>query len=212
MFRDRTDAGRQLGAALAGRPWRGPIVLALPRGGVPVGAEVAAALGVGLDVMVARKVGAPGQPELGIGAVAEGGGEVVDAAAVRALGVTADQLARTTAAERTEVDRRVATYRGGRGLPDLTAADVVLVDDGLATGVTAEAAVSGLRALGAERIVLAVPVGAAHAVDRLAASADEVVCLRVPHRFRAVGQWYDRFDQTTDDEVLALLDRATDGV
>lgn len=206
-YRDRADAGRRLAEAVVARAPEQPVVLGLPRGGVPVAAEVAAALGCALDVVVARKVGAPGQPEMGIGAVAEGGGEVVDAATVRGLGVSDTALAAAVAAEREELDRRVATYRRGRPLPPLAGHVVVLVDDGLATGVTAEAAVRGLRTLGVERVLLAVPVGAPEAVARLEAVADEVVCPLRPARFRAVGQWYDRFGQTGDAEVLRLLGR-----
>ncbi|WCO66786.1 phosphoribosyltransferase family protein [Iamia majanohamensis] len=206
-YRDRADAGARLGEVVRQRAPEDPLVLGLPRGGVPVAAQVAAALGCPLDVVVARKVGAPGQPELGIGAVAEGGGEVLDAASVRALGVSDAALTTATAAAREELGRRVATYRGGRPRPPLDDHVVVLVDDGLATGVTAEAAVRGLRALGADRIVLAVPVGAPEAVARLGAVADEVVCPLAPERFRAVGQWYDRFGQTGDAEVLRLLGR-----
>lgn len=207
MFRDRAEAGRRLAADLLGRDLVDPVILGLPRGGVPVAAEVAGALGAPLDVVMARKLGAPGQPELGVGAVAEGGAQVVDEATVVGLGITDDQLAQTIAAEREELARRVRAYRGGRSLPDLSDRDVVVVDDGLATGVTAEAALLGLRALGAHRLVLAIPVATPAGVRRLVATADQVVCLAAPDELRAVGQWYDDFAQTTDEEVLALLAR-----
>lgn len=204
-FRDRRDAGRQLAAALAGLGLHDPVVLALPRGGVPVAAEVAGALGAPLDVLVARKVGAPGHREYGIGAIAEGGVAVADESALRALGVTAAQYQELAAAEQAELDRRVRRYRADRPLPALAGRDVVLVDDGLATGMTAEAALRSIRDRASGRVVLAVPVGAPEAVDRLAGVA-EVVCLARPDDFRAVGRWYERFDQTADEEVLALLD------
>lgn len=175
-------------------------MLALPRGGVPVAYEVAAALDAPLDVLVARKVGAPGHAEYGIGAVAEGGGVVASDAAWLARG----EWDRLVAGERAEVERRVRRYRGERPLPPVEGRDVVLVDDGLATGVTAEAALRALRAMAPRRLVLAVPVAAPGAVARLSALA-EVVAVATPAAFRAVGQWYEAFDQTSDDEVLGLL-------
>ncbi len=205
-FRDRRDAGRQLGERLAGMDLVAPIVLALPRGGVPVAYEVARALDAPLDVFVARKLGAPAHPELGIGAIAEDGGRVVDARSVQVLGVTERQLDEVEALERQELARRVARYRGERSLPDMTGRDVVLVDDGLATGVTAQAALQALRARRPRRLILAVPVCAPDTATRLAAgSADAVVCLQQPEAFRAVGLWYDDFSQTTDREVEELV-------
>jgi putative phosphoribosyl transferase len=206
-FADRRAAGRALATQLAGSDWHEPLVLALPRGGVPVAVEVAEALHADWEVFVARKVGAPHQPELGIGAVAEGGTTVADRATCRALGVSAEAFERLAAKARVELERRVATYRGGRALPDTTARDVLLVDDGLATGVTAEASLAALRATGAARLVLAVPVAAPDSVTRLRAVADDVVTLAQPSPFGAVGQFYERFDQTTDEEVFELLAR-----
>ena len=206
-LRDRRDAGRQLAVVLAERTLRSPVVLALPRGGVPVAFEVAWTFQVPLEVFVARKVGAPGQPELGMGAIAEGGGAVMDRQAVQAAGVEADELDHLVEVERRELDRRVRHYRGDRPLPDLAGRDVVLVDDGLATGVTAEVALRALRDRNPGSLVLAVPVGASGAVDRLGQIADAVICLARPQPFHAVGQFYAHFDQTTDEEVLDLLAR-----
>lgn len=208
QFRDRADAGRQLAALLVDREHVDPLVLGLPRGGVPVAAEIARALGVPVGVFVARKVGAPGREELGVGAVAEGSDALVVSDAARHVGLSAARLEEGAARERQELRRRVARYRGDRPLPDPAGRDVVLVDDGLATGVTAEAALRALRARGPRRLTLAVPVGARDAVDRLGAVADEVVCPLVPRTFVAVGAWYDDFEQVTDDEVVAFLERA----
>jgi putative phosphoribosyl transferase len=205
IFRDRRDAGQQLADQLVPRVLVHPLVLALPRGGVPVGFEVARRLGAPLEVFVARKLGAPGRPELGIGALAEGGARVVDTEAVRHLRVTDAELDGLIAAETAELARRVQAYRGGRSLPPLASRDVVLVDDGLATGVTARAALLALRARAPHRLVLAVPVAAPERADQLEAEGVELVCLARPPGFRAVGSWYDRFDQTSDDEVLELL-------
>lgn len=206
-FRDRRDAGLQLAARLQEQAPHDPVVLALPRGGVPVAAEIAHTIGAPLDVLVVRKVGAPQHKEFGIGAVAEGGVTIRDEAAMRMVGVSADRFEQLAADERCELERRVLLYRGDRALPDLTDRDVVLVDDGLATGVTAEAAIVAVQSLGARRVVLAAPVSAADTASRLSAKAD-VVCLVAPARFSAVGEWYEDFDQTTDSEVLDLLDRA----
>ena len=205
-FQDRVDAGRRLADALGGRDLRGAVVLALPRGGVPVGAQIAEAIGAPLEVFVARKIGAPGRPEYGIGAIAEGGAPLFDPWAVRALGLSEERLAELAEAEARELARRVRRYRGGRPLPPLDGRHVVLVDDGLATGVTAEAALRSLRDQGVTQLTLAVPVCAPDSSERLRALA-EVVCLWRPADFRAVGLWYEEFGQTGDDEVLAALAR-----
>lgn len=210
-FSDRKDAGRQLADRLSVAGLHDPLLLALPRGGVPVAAEVADALAAPLEVLVARKIGAPGHAEFGIGAVAEAPDarpeEVVITDAARRLGVGAEDLQRLVEQARLELRRRVGAYRAGRPLPTVTGRTVVLVDDGLATGVTAEAALRALRLGRPDRLVLAVPVGAPDSVDRLSAIADEVVCVLMPDELVAVGQWYADFTQTTDAEVLALLAR-----
>jgi len=207
-FVDRADAGRQLaGTLVAGIELDRPIVLALPRGGVPVAFEVANALGAPLDVWVARKLGAPGRPELAIGAIAEGGGEVIDRRMLRMLGVSADRLAAVEAAEAEELERRVRRYRGDRPRPDVAGRDVIVVDDGLATGATAEAALRSLRATEPEanRLILAVPVCPADTAARLRTVADAVVAVREEPDFYAVGLWYHDFSQVSDDEVARLL-------
>jgi putative phosphoribosyl transferase len=204
-FLDRGDAGRQLAVPVAEQELRRPVVLALPRGGVPVAFEVARALGAPLEVFVARKVGAPDQREFGIGAIAEGGDVVADQVALRKLGITASRFAQLAADEIPELERRVRRYRGERALPDVAGRDLVIVDDGLATGVTAEAAVRALRRTPARRIILAIPACAPGAAVRMRGIADEVVCVAEPTHFGAVSQCYDDFAQTTDDEVVRLL-------
>ncbi|MCP2163752.1 phosphoribosyltransferase [Goodfellowiella coeruleoviolacea] len=203
-YADRREAGRQLGRLLAEARWHRPVVLGLARGGVPVAAEVAEALHAPLDVMVARKIGAPGQPEYGIGAVTAAGRPVYDEAALSALGLREADMAATCTRERQEARRRLASYRRDTPL-DRAGRDVILVDDGLATGVTARAALRALRQEHPARLVLAVPVGAPQAVHHLSREADEVICPLQPAQFRAVGQWYEDFTQVTDAEVTAAL-------
>ena len=209
-FRDRADAGQALGAVLAGR-WAGEDVrvLALPRGGVPVAAPVAAALGAPLDVLVVRKLGVPRHPELAMGAIALGGVRVLNDHVMRSMGVTADELADVTASEEQELRRRERDYRGDRPQAHLSGATVVLVDDGLATGATMRAAVDAVRTKDPRRIVVAVPVGAPESCAALADTADDVVCVHSPADFRAVGACYRDFGQTSDDEVRRLLARRT---
>lgn len=207
LFGDRVEAGRRL-VELLGDVDGSAVVLALPRGGVPVGSEVAEALGAPLEVLVARKLGAPGRPELGVGAIAEGAGRVVNDRAVGMLGLTERDLDEVERRERDELARRVRRYRGDRPLPDLSGATAILVDDGLATGGTAEVALHSVRAMGPAELVLAVPVAPRETVQRLEQVADRVVCVDTPPDFMAVGQFYRNFEQTTDDEVVALLEAA----
>jgi putative phosphoribosyl transferase len=203
-FRDRADAGRRLAERLTGLGLTDPLVLALPRGGVPVAAPVAAALGGTVVPFVARKVTTPERPEYGIGAVAEGGADVLVSEQAADLGLSRPDVERLAEAELAEVARRAERYRDGRPLPAVPGHEVVLVDDGLATGVTAEAALLTLRRQHPSRLVLAVPVGAPDTVARLGPLA-EVVCLETPAGFGAVGHWYRHFDQTSDEEVVAIL-------
>jgi putative phosphoribosyl transferase len=205
LFDNRTHAGHLLGRRLAELALPDPVVLGLPRGGVAVAAEVAAELGAPVEVFVARKIGHPRQPEYGVGAIAEGGEPVYDERALRVTGLAPADLEQVVAAEREELARRVQAFRGERRLPDLAGRAVVLVDDGVATGVTARAALRAVRARGPARLVLAAPVGAPESLRDLAAEADEVVVLAAPRRFTAVGRWYTSFIQVEDDEVLRLL-------
>lgn len=205
MFADRHDAGRRLAGKLEGYDGQDAVVLALPRGGVPVGAEVARALGAHLDVIVARKIGAPGRPELGVGAIAEGGEPILDERTLRLLGLSPSDLEATITAEREELARRVRRYRGERDLPALEGRTVIVVDDGLATGVTAKAALQALRDRRPGRLVLAVPVSSPDTAQAITEHADEVVVLHTAREFVAVGQWYDDFGQTSDETVLSLL-------
>jgi putative phosphoribosyl transferase len=208
VFRDRRDAGRRLATLLAHVRGDAPIVLGLPRGGVPVAAEVAGALGAPLDVVLVRKLGTPGQPELAMGAIGEGGVRVVNDAVVRSAQVSDAELAAVEQRERVELERRAVRYREGRAPIPLDGRTVVVVDDGLATGSTARAALAVVRAHGARRIVLAVPVAPPETVAALSGLADEIVCLEQPSHMWAVGQWYEDFRATTDDEVVALLGTA----
>lgn len=182
--------------------------MALPRGGVPVGAELARELGAELDVIVARKLGAPTQPELGIGAVAPGSVRVLDERLIGALAVPQEYLERITAQETAEIERRLRCFRGDHPPTPIAGRTVILVDDGIATGVTARAAIASLRAQAPSRIVLAAPVCSPEGARILGAAVDETVCLHTPPDFRAVGLWYRNFDQTTDEEVIHLLELA----
>jgi putative phosphoribosyl transferase len=209
LFRDRFDAGRHLATQLtlyAGRD--DVLVLALPRGGVPVGYEVARALEVPLDVFLVRKLGVPGREELAMGAIASGGVRVLNEDVVRVFRLSETTLAQVEAEERHELERREREYRRGHPGLNVRGKTVLIVDDGLATGSTMRAAIAALRRLKPARIVVAVPVGAPEVCQELAREADEVVCVLEPERFSAVGVWYEDFSQTTDDEVRELLAQA----
>ncbi|MEU9388190.1 phosphoribosyltransferase, partial [Streptomyces sp. NPDC048279] len=208
FFHDRRDAGRRLAPLLT--QFKGPdvMVLGLPRGGVPVAAEVAKTLGAPLDVCLVRKLGVPSQPELGMGAIGEGGARVINDEVVRAARVTPYELAVVEARERELLESRARRYRGRREPAALTGRTVLVVDDGVATGSTARAACQTARARGAERVVLAVPVAPDDWTARLGADADELVCPHTPLNFYAIGQFYDDFSQTGDDEVVACLEEA----
>lgn len=206
-YADRVQAGRFLAEALAHlKGQQDVVVLGVPRGGVVVAAQVAKALGAPLDVAITRKVGAPGNPEFAIGAVSEGDALVLDQATIQHLGVPEDYIRREVARQRVELARRLALYRRGREPVPVQGKTVVLVDDGVATGATMLATVQTLRARGPARIIVAVPVASADALDRLAQEADEVVCPYVPTFFWAVGAFYEQFDQTPDEEVVRLLE------
>ncbi len=205
VFADRADAGRRLAALLEHVRGDQPIVLGIPRGGVPVGAEIAPALRAPLDVLVVRKLGVPGSPEFGFGAIGEGGVRVLDADVVGRLGLEPAAIERVTDRERAELERRVALYRPGRPTLDLTRRTAVIVDDGVAMGGTMLAAIGVARALGAERVLVAVGVAPRDCVARLRAAADEVAVALSPQAFSSVGQWYRDFSQVSDDEVVSVL-------
>jgi putative phosphoribosyl transferase len=207
-YRDRADAGRVLAGALGHLAGRDDVVvLALPRGGVPVAWEVARQLGAPLDVLLVRKLGVPGHAELAMGAIAAGGVRVLNPSVVEPLHIPPDDVERVAAREGVELARREQAYRPGRPPLDVAGRVVVVVDDGLATGSTMRAAVAAVRAMAPARVVVAVPVGSRETCRDLAAEADEVVCVRIPAGFRAVGEWYEDFSETTDDDIRALLAR-----
>ena len=205
MFADRREAGRLLADRLGAIETAKAIVVALPRGGVPVGFELARALAAPLDVLVVRKLGAPGNPELGVGAIAEGGSAVLDPAMARRVGMDQRALDATVEREMVELNRRVARYRAGLRPVEVRDATAIVVDDGLATGLTTLAAVRALRSRGAGRIIVAVPVGTRESVALLAVEADEVVCHTIPGQLVAVGHWYRDFDAVPDETVVEML-------
>ena len=209
-FDDRREGGRFLGDRLRAYAGQSDVqVLALPRGGVPVGYEVARALGAPLDVFLVRKLGAPSYGELAMGAIADGGVRVLNPSVISRLGISSEDIERVTAEETQELARRAKRYREGRPPPLVRGKTVILVDDGLATGSTMRAAVAALRQQGPRRLVVGVPVAAAQTCEELESEVDEVACATTPEPFHAVGQWYRHFDQTSDEEVHALLTLAT---
>ena len=210
-FEDRADAGRQLARRLQHLRDSDPVVVALPRGGVPVGRQIADALDAPLEVFLVRKLGAPQQPELGVGALAEDGTMVVDRDTVAALGIGEERLAAVIAAEREEMQRRLLLYRGGRAAPELEGRTVIVVDDGVATGGTDAAALRAIARRRPAHLVLAVPVCVPPVAKRLAEDADEVVCLLEPAYLDGVGFWFHDFSQVSDDEVVRLLGGDGDG-
>src|SRR5258705_4084225 len=210
LFVDRRDAGRVLASRLRSYANRGDvIVLALPRGGVPVAYEVASALGAPMDVFLVRKLGTPGHRELAMGARASGGVRVLNDDVVRWYGIPEAAIERVAREEEQELQRRERAYRDDLPAPDLANRTVILIDDGLATGSTMRAAAQAMRLRHPSRVVIAVPVGAPQTCTELAAVADEVICARMPEPFSAVGQWYLNFNQTGDEEVRDLLQKST---
>ena len=209
-FADRAEAGRMLGEALSVYAGRiDVLVLALPRGGVPVAYEIARMLAVPLDVWLVRKLGAPGQEELAMGAMAGTDTLVLNKEIIKLLNIDEASIDAAITRERTELERRNKLYRSGMPAPDIQGKTIILVDDGLATGATMRAAIVSLRDAGAARIVVAVPVGTTSACRKIRQEADDLVCLYTPEPFFGVGQWYDNFMQTPDEEVLALLGQET---
>ena len=207
MFADRRDAGVRLADVLTGQAAAKPVVVGLPRGGVPVAAEVASRLGAPLDIVVVRKLGCPWQPELGIGALAEGRVRVLNQVLIDELRIGGRDLDAVIAREQAEVDRRVRRYRGERVPIPVDGRTVILIDDGLATGYTARAAIESMRRRGAPRVILAVPVASEESASALRESADDVVVLSTPPWFFAIGEFYEDFSQTSDEDVIALLDQ-----
>jgi predicted phosphoribosyltransferase len=209
QFRDRVQAGRELAGRLAHYAGRDDVVvLALPRGGVPVGYEVAVALGAPLDVFLVRKLGVPGHEELAMGAIASNGVRVINDRVVGSFGIPEEVIDEVEAVERQELQRRELEYRDNRPPPDLRDKTVILVDDGLATGSTMRAAVAAVLHLRPAHIVVAVPVGASDACESFGSEVDEVICIIEPEPFYGVGMWYEDFSQTTDEQVRALLNQS----
>lgn len=209
IYDDRQDAGRRLAQEFEHLADHGDVVvLGLPRGGVPVAFEVAKAIRAPLDVLVVRKLGAPGREELAMGAIAMGGVRVMNRDVVNWMNISQEDIERVAEAEHEEMNRRDKAYRGGRPLPELKGKTVILVDDGLATGATMRAAVQGVKAFNPARIIVAAPTGSSDACREFEQQVDQVVCLSTPEPFEAVGAWYRNFSQTSDDEVRDLLAKA----
>ncbi|WP_340121649.1 phosphoribosyltransferase [Methylobacter svalbardensis] len=208
LFRDKTEAGRILADRLAAYAnYPDTMVLALPRGGVPVAFEVAEALNLPLDIFVVRKLGLPGHEEFAIGAIASGGARVLNQDLIRQLSLSDEIIEHIVAREQRELERRERTYRGQRPMLDVRDRTIIIIDDGLATGSSMRAAIAALRQKRPAKLIVAVPVGARMTCSELEALADEVICLETPENFSAVGLWYRDFSQTTDEEVIDLLER-----
>jgi predicted phosphoribosyltransferase len=205
LFADRVEAGRRLASALARISSKGAIALAIPRGGVVVGFEVAQALVIPLDLIIPRKIGAPDNPELAIGAVAENGTIILDDRLVKYLQVSENYIRTESEKQKLEIKRRLRLYRGDAPYPNIKDREVIVLDDGVATGYTMKAALASVRKKGAKAVIIAVPVGPRSTIDELAKEADHVVCLYTPEPFYAIGQFYKNFPQTTDKEVIKLL-------
>ena len=205
FFTDRVDAGKRLASALSNFSGKKGIVLAIPRGGVPVGFEIAKTLKIPLDVIIPRKIGAPDNPELAIGAVAEDGTAILDDNLVKYLAVSREYIKEEIERQKQEIQRRLETYRQDSSYPNLKGFDVIVVDDGIATGSTMKAALASVKNRGAASITVAVPVGPPSTIEELEEVADRVVCLYTPEYFQAIGQFYNDFRQTTDEEVIKLL-------
>jgi putative phosphoribosyl transferase len=211
-FSDRVDAGKRLAQALADFHGKNAVVLAIPRGGVVVGYEIAAALMLPLDVIVPRKLGAPDNPELAIGAVAEDGSTVLDNHLITYLGVSSGYIEQESQRQRQEIARRMQVYREGNPPANLAVKDVIIVDDGIATGATMKAALASVKNRGAKSVTVAIPVGPPQTITELKHLADRVVCLYTPDYFQAIGQFYEDFNQTSDEEVIRLLKLCRDGI
>ena len=204
LFKNRVEAGQKLASALKNID-KNAIVLAIPRGGVVVGFEVARVFNVPLDIIITRKIGAPGNPELAIGAVAEDGTYLLDNNLVEMMGVPQDYIEREVENQKNEIKRRLQRYRGNSPSPILAKREVILVDDGVATGSTVKAALHFLRRIGVKNLIVAIPVGPADTIKELKREADYVICLHMPEPFYAIGEFYENFDQTSDEEVIELL-------
>ncbi|MBI2315162.1 phosphoribosyltransferase [Candidatus Daviesbacteria bacterium] len=210
MFENRQEAGKELASKLLKYRGENPYILAMPRGGVPVGFEVAEVLHAPLDVIVVRKIGLFSNPEFGIGAIAEGGVRVLDQTTIGVIGIDEEEIEDTIKLEEEELKRRVRIYREGKPPPNLTGKTAILVDDGMATGITARAAIEAVKKLNPKKIVLASPVCALDTVESLKKIVDEVICLATPFEFMAVGSWYRDFEQISDEEVVDLLKKHTE--